>query len=415
LRNRGEILQACRRLALELQISPDELTATALQNARIDESESQKFEDKQTQAFKRTRFLLPSASYALFDYQRELVNELECLFLSRSRAMVSLPTGSGKTRTALAFCLEQFARTPDIRIDWLAPSHELVLQAVETLKSLWAISPLKTELHCAALDAAHNLSVGITFGTIQLAASRIGRPDSRASILIVDEAHRAAALTFSAVIRNAVKAGTFVVGLTATPGRAQDHETLTLSDLFDGRLIVPKLLGKDPVAELRKRGVLANAKFVDISSNADTGSMMRAFVDAVRKDEIVPGIAFASSIAECYAVAASLSHFGLRAAVVTHEHSVSVRSQRLSALENNRLDWLVNVELLTTGIDIPNLRAVAMLCPIGSVVTFEQVIGRATRGPAVGGSEIAIILDGFNHLRKFGDLSSYSRFLDFTW
>jgi len=415
LTGRAEIFQVCQRIARDLEVSAQDLSRFALQIATSDRAECREAEGEPSDGFRGGQFELPPGTYSLFDYQREAVTLLEGLCADRKKAIVSLPTGAGKTRTALAFCLEQFARTPAIRIDWLAPSHDLVLQAVQTLKTLWNASPLKSRLCCAALDVSSELESGIAFGTLQLAAARRGSLLNNSSILIIDEAHRAAARTFSRVVRDAERCGAQIVGLTATPGRARNEETLVLSELFDGRMIVPPLLGKDPVKALRKRGILATPKFIALNASGRDGSVIRSFVNSVCHSNIRPGIAFARSIPECYAVAASLIQRGLRAAVVTHKHSVSVRASRLTALANDKLDWIINVELLSTGIDIPALKAVALLCQIGSPVTYEQIIGRASRGPKIGGSDEALILDGFDHLKQHGDVSSYSRFLSYEW
>jgi superfamily II DNA or RNA helicase len=415
LAGRAEILQACRRIACVLEVSEQDLSSFALQIAANDQAECRDAEGEPFDGFRRAQFELAPGTYSLFDYQREVVVLLEGLLADRKKAMLSLPTGAGKTRTALAFCLEQFARTPAIRIDWLAPSHDLVLQAVQTLKTLWSASPLKSRLCYAALDVSNELESGIAFGTLQMAAIRRGSLLNNKSILIIDEAHRVAARTFSRVVRDAERCGAQIVGLTATPGRARDEETLLLSELFNGHMVVPPLLGRDPVRALRERGILATPKFIALNASGRDGSVIKSFVDSVCYSNICPGIAFATSIPECYAVAASLIHRGLRAAVVTHKHSVSVRAARLAALASSQLDWIINVELLSTGIDIPALKAVALLRPIGSPVTYEQIIGRASRGPKIGGSCEAMILDGFDHLNLHGDVSSYSRFLGYEW
>jgi DNA repair protein RadD len=53
--------------------------------------------------------------------------------------------------------------------------------------------------------------------------------------------------------------------------------------------------------------------------------------------------------------------------------------------------------------------------PVGSAITFEQMVGRAARGPAVGGVEEAVIWQLDNLLAVHGWPSSYSRYLASLW
>ena len=79
------------------------------------------------------------------------------------------------------------------------------------------------------------------------------------------------------------------------------------------------------------------------------------------------------------------------------------------------MQWLWNVELLSTGIDIPSLSSVALLTRIKSAILYEQILGRVSRGPAVGGSESSLVFDLCGNSAAFGDACSYSRFLKSDW
>jgi len=106
-----------------------QLTTLADENSVQDEPTTEV-----SRSFRELRF---TSSQPLFSYQREVVDKLDTLFRDKvqSSALVSLPTGGGKTRTGIWFFREQLAARELRTMLWVAPSVELVEQAVERLIS----------------------------------------------------------------------------------------------------------------------------------------------------------------------------------------------------------------------------------------------------------------------------------------
>src|SRR5664280_286510 len=73
----------------------------------------------------------------LFGFQRELSKKIVDVVRHRDRGLLALPTGAGKTRTAVAAVLEALALGECGRVAWLAPSVELVDQAWATFETMW--------------------------------------------------------------------------------------------------------------------------------------------------------------------------------------------------------------------------------------------------------------------------------------
>jgi len=86
------------------------------------------------------REILLHRTQPLFSYQREIIDTLDAARRSKRQAaaLVSLPTGGGKTRTGVWFFREKLAAGEMTKLLWVAPSAELVEQAVETVRQLWA-------------------------------------------------------------------------------------------------------------------------------------------------------------------------------------------------------------------------------------------------------------------------------------
>jgi DNA repair protein RadD len=365
------------------------------------------------------REVLRPKEIRLFDYQQEIVEKLVGLPSSDGVGLVSLPTGAGKTRTAIAACLEMQRRGVRNHVIWMAPSRELCAQARSALHSVWDSAPLGHPVTLDGLQGSVRDRATWRVGTIQAAVAMAERLEAlgKETVLVFDEAHQATAPTYRRVVRRLRRSGAVIIGLSATPGRYTDKETRELSELFEGRLITPRCLGSDPIRSLRERGVLAAVQREALATPGDQSPIRKVerLAERIMELRCCPGLAFVARTLDAYVVAALLARRGVRAEVVSHEQSAELRAEKLSRLRRNQLDWIVNVEVLATGIDIPTLRAVALLTEIGSPILYEQILGRISRGVAVGGQERTLVLDAFDHFKTHGDASSYSRFLPIAW
>ena len=74
--------------------------------------------------------------------------------------------------------------------------------------------------------------------------------------------------------------------------------------------------------------------------------------------------------------------------------------------EEGGLDVVVNVQMMTEGVNVPAIQAVFLARPTTSEILLRQMIGRGLRGPKVGGTETAYIVSFEDHWRKFRDWES---------
>ena len=76
--------------------------------------------------------------YQLFDHQRRAVLKVrQTLASQRPRVLLHMPTGSGKTRTAMNVIAEHLRSNEPALVIWLAFSDELCEQAVEEFEQAW--------------------------------------------------------------------------------------------------------------------------------------------------------------------------------------------------------------------------------------------------------------------------------------
>lgn len=365
---------------------------------------------------------------ALFDYQEEVVERVVSHWAQgHSRVMASLPTGGGKTRVGLWLVREQLLRNGAECVLWVAPATELVEQARATLDSFWfdggASRGVRVKTHHVepVVRPPRHEAGTITLCTVQLATSRLRQgiaydPD----VVVFDEAHQAAAKTYRNVIEKlSGESDIKILGLTATPGRARTEETHKLSSLFNDNLVVPNGLGSDPLNALRKKGVLAQLElcriplpreweFVRVTSRDLGGpsveelSLHAARFWAVVRTAIEVSqqrrcLVFGASIAHCEALAAAIESEGVEVEVVSHEQRKDERDKKINAFKLGFISVLINKNIMSTGYDDPELGDVILTSPIRSPIQWEQIVGRISRGPAVGGTDLARVWELDDH------------------
>ena len=356
----------------------------------------------------------------LFDYQVDLSSQM--VQLSRegmqSRALVSLPTGSGKTRTAMAAVIENLKSTTGSRWLWLAPTLELLDQAYSTLIELWRADPHVRDLEVTVRDQP-SVNTDVWLTTPQSVNSGIAG-DLRFQNVIFDEAHQLEAPTFKASVERIADDGSNLFGLSATPGRADSRETEGLVRFFGGNLLTSELLGRNPVEELQRRGVLSKFAFRVIGKRGqhlDEPGRLRATLHACRTliSRRRRTLVFTKTVAEAVALATVLQEAGLPASYVDGRLSEYERRERLAAFRVGETRLLLNQKLLATGYDCPAVSDLILATEVRSPILFEQMVGRAARGPATGGSSLARIWEFDDHLGLHGLPSSYYRYRDYDW
>lgn len=365
-----------------------------------------------------------SARPNLFEYQAELAGAACELLAKGGRGLLALPTGAGKTRTAIYAAFGAVSGGTE-RIVWLAPTRELVNQAFDTADRMWSEFGSISELDLTR-EAQPVLKPGIPtmwFTTPQavFGARKSQHVGSSWGGVIFDEAHQLGARTFQeaveALLRNSTGAG--FLGLSATPGRYSKLETEELVRFFDGRLLHSTLLDPNPVKVLQRWGVLSRLSFRRASerSNPNEESRIPAIVDlcADLAEEERRVIVFSGTVAGAIVTAALLRSKGIEARAIYSELEHQVRDSGIAQFGAGRVRVLTNQRLLSTGYDCPAVSDVVLGARISSPILFEQMVGRAARGPMTGGESTATIWQFDDHLELHGLPQSYYRYRDYEW
>jgi len=387
----------------------------------------------------------------LHDYQKILKDDIsKRLQLPPGRFMIQMPTGAGKTYTALEAVVD-IMRSPEINtfIVWIVDSNELAEQALESFSILWKLKGDRPLLvgrlfnrFCPSFSKCD--SGGVIFCSFDKINSILSNSEhsdrielenliARTKVLIIDEAHASIARTY----RNCINAFAsnpcvHVVGLTATPGRSSQEETAELSQVFSSNLIGLKSaqgeLIEDPIHFLQQNNYLAKLECGLLETGivvkgSDEPTICRELaLNSARNIKIVDQIEIAHQSEESTAVfACTLDHvFALKVMcakrLIPCELIVgeTAQNERLCILQRFKIRQffiLLNLDILSTGIDVPNLQKLILTRPIGSPILYSQVLGRALRGPKNGGNLINKVVNLKDNLMNFPNANLlYSHF-----
>ena len=338
---------------------------------------------------------------ALRSYQEIAITQLRNAMAQHSKALLVMPTGSGKTVVFSEICRLAVNKSRKVLI--LVHRRELVKQASDKLTKAGVEHGI---IAAGFKPSAHSVQVA----SVQTLARRLRTVPVDPDLIIIDEAHHAVAGSWDKIIAHFSEAR--IIGVTATPSR------------LDGRGLgshFSTLVSGPSVAQLTKLGflsphrvfappVIADLKNVktragDYANDQLSAAMDRPTItgDAIghyrRLADGLPAIAFCCSIAHATSVCASFNAAGYRAKLVTGNMPMEERDEAISGLADGRTQVLCSVDVVSEGTDVPAVSAAILLRPTQSEALYLQQVGRILR-PQPG--KIAIVLDHVGSTLKHG-------------
>ncbi len=381
-----------------------------------------------------------TANYGLFPHQRVAARKVAAALARPPRkTILHMPTGAGKTRTAVHLVARHLREYGPTVVVWLAQNRELLDQASDEFEKAWLplgdrdvqlmrswgnrrapLEELQDGLVVAGLAKMASLDARDVATLLKLA--------DRASLTVIDEAHQAIAPTYANVLRalSSKRPENALLGLTATPGRSwsEIEEDKRLSEFFDGQKVLLEVEGyDDPVSFLMEEKYLARPIFRQLEApsevqmdkadqrtvqndpdlsdefleklgldTARTEAVLAAILDAVTRHDRV--IVFAPSVENAKLLQAVLTIKNVEALFVSGETESAERERRIRRYKSNARNKIVmvNFGVLTTGFDAPRTSCAIIARPTRSLVLYSQMVGRATRGVRAGGNEEAEII-----------------------
>ncbi len=308
----------------------------------------------------------------------------------RTRALVVLATGLGKTILAALDVRAYLEAHPTARVLLLARREELLAQAATTFRRV--LRPTRPGLTVGFfVGDDSDLDGDLVVASVQKLSRHADRLTPHAfDYVIVDEVHHATAASYRKLLDRL--APRFLLGLTATPDRADGGD---VAGLFDDHVPYRADLGAGI-----ERGLLVPFAYFGVKDDLDyehvpwrnrrfdpevlaraaqTEARMETLHRAWHAHPAARTLVFCCSIDHATFARDWLRSKGVRVEAVHSGPGSFDRDRALDALRDGALDALTTVDLFNEGIDLRELDRVVMLRPTESGVVFLQQLGRGLR------------------------------------
>jgi DNA repair protein RadD len=355
-------------------------------------------------------------TYKLRDYQKEAVEKgLEILNSKKPRkGLLVLPTGAGKS-----LIVAELARTFNKPLICLQPSLELLQQNFQKLID----SGGEATIYSASMNE-RNLS-HLTFATIgTLIKAKKELKEMGVKHIVVDEAHLKS--KSGSQLHDLVKEVgiTHIVGLTASPvyleGGMEGSEVKMMTRVRGGMFKsidyvhqIQDMVKNKFWSELTYKIVEQNEELLTINSSGSdfTQESLVSFYEGNKiEEQIVEEVAllreegrksvlvFVPTIEEAEKVASRIedSHF------IHSKMNATDREEIVTGFKNLTIPVVINVSVLSTGFDHPQLDGIVLARSTMSIALFYQMLGRACRIHP--DKKDAKIVDLSNSYKRFGKL-----------
>ena len=365
-------------------------------------------------------------------YQKRAIGSIgEQFAQTRRKALLVMATGSGKTRTAIAL-VDLLQRAGWVkRALFLADRVSLVNQAVGAFK---AHLPQSSPVNLVTEKDTTGRVYVCTYPTMMGLINETKGSEARFSVghfdlVIIDEAHRSVYQKYGAIFRYF---DSLLIGLTATPGEQVDRNTYALFDLApgvptdayeletavaDGFLVPPRVqqvdltfpregIDYDSLSDEEKEqwesldwgddvdetGLPAKVNAAAINSwlfNTDT--VDKALQHLMEHGHMVDGgdrlaktIIFARNHEHATFIEERFNHHypqhaGHLARIIDHYATYPQSLLDDFARKDKAPHIAISVDMLDTGIDVPEAANLVFFKPVYSRIKFWQMIGRGTR------------------------------------
>ena len=408
-----------------------------------------------------------SPAYSLFPHQIDVMEKANNYFSTEiKKVIMHMPTGAGKTRTAINLVCDYLKKNNKLVI-WLAHTEELCQQAEEEFTKGWSIIGNR-EIHSYKLYRKYRYDVekiekGFLVMSLDYAYSLTKNDQKKffklareCKFVVMDEAHMSIAPSYKQVLDILVNSKTCLLGLTATPGRANiiDNENVELANFFSKQKATLKVEGyKSPIHYLQAKGYLAKVEnikletFVDIkkvfsqseikmqinrlkngldlsndfikkiASNEKRTNMIIETAIKESKNFKNKIIIFAGSLETAENINTLLNLEGVNSALISGETDTNERRYNIDKFKDDSsgLNIIVNYGVLTTGFDAPKANIAIIGRPTQSVTLYSQMIGRVMRGVQAGGKKTCKVITVKDPIYGFRDMSESFFYWEELW
>jgi len=359
-------------------------------------------------------------------YQQAVIDEVvEKTESGKSRFLLEMATGLGKTYTAAHLCrtLSKKRSWENLRVLFVAHRVEILVQSVTAFKNVFGIGGASYSVCFDGAAPEDTNFVFASFTTLHTYREALAREQYH--MVIVDEAHHAAASTYAAVMDSL--APDIMLGLTATPERADGQR---IEQFFGGN---EGHVGRLNLMWALKHGQLAFPKYEvlldDIDAEAvaeiESGLGVRDIDDRLfihRKDEevvrIIESTIEAQDIDQPKAIVfcKGIDHIqhliqffppGSATIVYSKEMSMEQRRENIRHFRESECRYILVCDLFNEGIDIPETNVLVFLRSTSSKTVWLQQLGRGLRKTK--NKNYVHVLDFVGSIERIADVENFAQ------
>ena len=324
----------------------------------------------------------------LRDYQEELVDGIKQSMIAGNHSIiVQSPPRSGKT--VVMAHIAKGATDKGNTVLFFSHRKEINEQVVNTFKRN------DVDMNLVTIDSVTKVARNL---------DRISEP----SIILIDEAHHVKAKTYLKIIEHF--SNSVVLMFTGTPARLDGSGFDDIADdivlgksvkwlqengnIAPFKYYAPSLID---TTNLKKRGGEFTKKSVDDTmKRVIYGDVIRHYEKLAKGKQ---AIVYTHSVEASESVSNTFKKNGYTSIAISGKTPPEVRERAMQAFRDREITIMVNCELFTEGIDLPNVDVCIMLRPTQSLSLYLQFAMRALN-PREG--KTAIIIDHVGNIDRHG-------------
>lgn len=328
--------------------------------------------------------------YELRSYQNDLIKKIINSMKHHHRVIiVQSPPRTGKTVVMAEIARRTTAKNN--RVLFMIHRREVLKQAIDTFK-----------------DQGVNPDL-LTAGMVQTLTRRIDKL-KKPNVILVDEAHHALAKSYQRILKQFPSA--IILLFTATPHRTGRMQLDQIAD---------DIIVGQSIHELTDKGFLAPFRYFQPPDDFDpkllkrgsTGDFTNESMQQAMSTKIfghivkqykriasgMQAVVYTYSVDSAVEIARKFNSEGISAVEVDGTTSKEKRDLAVRKFRKQEIKIIVNVNLFTEGVDLPNVDCVIMARPTASLALYLQFSMRCLN-PRPG--KTAIIIDHANNFKTFG-------------
>lgn len=329
-------------------------------------------------------------------YQQDVINNAVANYAEgKTKLLIEMATGLGKTYT-VAHLIKRLIQSSDKRpkILFLAHQVEILLQSVTSFKNVLGVGNYSFS---ACFSGSKPENTDFVFASFDTLYSQIDALSAETfDFVVVDEAHHTPARTYGVVVTRFNPR--LLVGLTATPYRADNKDVLSFFGGADGHI------GKYDLIWALKHRKLAFPKYLVLLDDLDQDKLdqlesglsvsdldkqlflhkkdeevVKIIEKTVAEKEIedVKGIIFCRNIQHMRHL---LGFFEIGTATLVHSKMTDQeRRENIRNFREGEFKYILVCDLFNEGIDIPETNLLIFMRYTGSRTIWLQQLGRGLR------------------------------------